>query len=80
MIWARLARSRGLEPDGRVDKVVRATDMVNVCMMVHAMRTIETDTERKDRIIADFRSAMSELRCVGSERLLRFGSACRSST
>lgn len=47
--------------------------MVNVCMMVHAMRTIETDTERKDRIIADFRSAMSELRCVGSERLLRFG-------
>jgi DNA-binding MarR family transcriptional regulator len=37
------------------------------------MRTIDVDTELKDRIIADFRTAMAELRCIGSERLLRLG-------
>ena len=41
--------------------------------MVHLMRTIDVDRELKDRIIADFRSAMAELRCIGSERLLRLG-------
>lgn len=37
------------------------------------MRTIDVDSSLKDRIIADFRSAMAELRCMGSERLLRLG-------
>lgn len=37
------------------------------------MRTIDVDSSVKDRIIADFRSAMAELRCMGSERLLRLG-------
>lgn len=37
------------------------------------MRTIDVDSTLKDRIIADFRSAMAELRCIGSERLLRLG-------
>lgn len=37
------------------------------------MRTIDVDSTLKDRIIADFRSAMAELRCMGSERLLRLG-------
>ena len=42
-------------------------------MIVHLMRTIVVDAELKDRIIADFKSAMAELRCIGSERLLRMG-------
>ncbi|MEX1172037.1 MAG: MarR family transcriptional regulator [Chloroflexota bacterium] len=37
------------------------------------MRTIDADHEVKDRIIADFREAMAELRCIGSERLVRLG-------
>ncbi len=41
--------------------------------MVHLMRTIDVDHDLKDRIIADFRAAMAELRCMGSERLLRLG-------
>ena len=32
-----------------------------------------TIIEVKDRIIGDFRSAMAELRCIGSDRLLRLG-------
>lgn len=54
-------------------------------MMVHVTRTIDSDAktakraasdptgEVKDRIIGDFRSAMAELRCIGSDRLLRLG-------
>jgi DNA-binding MarR family transcriptional regulator len=56
-----------------VDKMVDVDGMVNLSMMVHLMRTIDIDTERKDRIIADFRAAMAELRCISSERLLRLG-------
>ena len=37
------------------------------------MRTIDADQGLKDRIITDFRAAMAELRCIGSERLLRIG-------
>lgn len=47
--------------------------MVHLDMMIHPMRTIDVDRELKDRIIANFRSAMAELRCIGSERLLRLG-------
>lgn len=51
-------------------------NIVCVAMMVHIMRTIEAaraDDATKDRIIADFRGAMAELRCVGSEKLVRMG-------
>lgn len=53
--------------------MVDIDSIVKVDMMVHLMRTIDADRELKDRIIADFRSAMAELRCIGSERLLRLG-------
>jgi DNA-binding MarR family transcriptional regulator len=47
--------------------------IIKLDMIVHLVRTIVVDTELKDRIIADFKSAMAELRCIGSERLLRMG-------
>jgi DNA-binding MarR family transcriptional regulator len=47
--------------------------IIKLDMIVHLMRTIVVDAELKDRIIADFKSAMAELRCIGSERLLRMG-------
>jgi DNA-binding MarR family transcriptional regulator len=53
--------------------MVDVDGIINVGMMIHLMRTIDVDRELKDRIIADFRSAMAELRCLGSERLLRMG-------
>jgi DNA-binding MarR family transcriptional regulator len=37
------------------------------------MRTIDADQGLKDRIITHFRAAMAELRCIGSERLVRIG-------
>lgn len=54
-------------------------------MIVRVTRTIETNTTaptptpqhaadpRADGIVADFRATMTELKCVGSERLLRQG-------
>ena len=46
-------------------------------MIVRVTRTIEparTDADpRTDTILADFRATMTELKCVGSERLLRQG-------
>lgn len=53
--------------------MVVVDSIINAHMMVHLMRTIEGDDALKDRIIADFRSMMAELRCMGSERLLRLG-------
>lgn len=47
--------------------------IIKMDMIVHLMRTIAVDAELKDRIIVDFKSAMAELRCIGSERLLRMG-------
>ena len=51
--------------------------MVRVYMIVCVTRTIEparTDTDaRTDTILADFRATLAELKCVGSERLLRHG-------
>lgn len=50
--------------------------IVDVDMMVEMARTTQAtraDVETKDRIIADFRGAMVELRCIGSERLVRLG-------
>ncbi len=47
--------------------------IIKVGMIIHLMRTIVVDAQLKDRIIADFKSAMAELRCIGSERLLRMG-------
>jgi MarR family transcriptional regulator, organic hydroperoxide resistance regulator len=48
-------------------------------MIVHVKQSIDTpavygtDAERRDRIIADFGAAIAELRCIGSERLVRAG-------
>ena len=53
--------------------MVALDSIVKARIIVHLMRTIDVDDQLKDRIIADFRSAMAELRCIGSERLLRLG-------
>jgi DNA-binding MarR family transcriptional regulator len=53
--------------------MVDVDSIIKVDMIVHLMRTIDLDRVLKDRIIADFRTAMAELRCIGSERLLRLG-------
>lgn len=53
--------------------MVAVDSIIHIDMMVHLVRTIDPDIALKDRIIADFRSAMAELRCIGSERLLRLG-------
>ena len=45
-------------------------------MIIHVNRTIDVtriEDQTKDRIIADFRGAMAELRCIGSEKLVRVG-------
>jgi DNA-binding MarR family transcriptional regulator len=53
--------------------MVEVDSIIQFGRIVHLMRTIDVDSALKDRIIADFRSAMAELRCMGSERLLRLG-------
>ena len=53
--------------------MVEVDSIINLCSIINVMRTIDVDSALKDRIIADFRSAMAELRCMGSERLLRLG-------
>ncbi len=52
--------------------------MIVIRMMVHVPRTIPPSTRTttsvaKAAIIADFRASMGELKCIGSERLLRQG-------
>jgi DNA-binding MarR family transcriptional regulator len=51
--------------------------MILPTLIIHFMRTIEPvpagDRERIEGIIADFRRALLELRCIGSERLIRHG-------
>ncbi|MEO5885639.1 MAG: MarR family transcriptional regulator [Candidatus Limnocylindrales bacterium] len=41
--------------------------------MARTIDAIRIDDATKDRIIADFRGAMAELRCIGSEKLVRLG-------
>jgi len=56
--------------------MVAVDSIIDVDMMVQMARTIQAtkaDAQTKDRIIADFRGAMVELRCIGSERLVRLG-------
>lgn len=56
--------------------MVAIDKIVCVGMMIDMNRTIDVtriDDQTKDRIIADFRGAMSELRCIGSEKLVRVG-------
>lgn len=56
--------------------MVAIDKIVCVGMMIHVNRTIDVtriDDQTKDRIIADFRGAMAELRCIGSEKLVRVG-------
>ena len=54
-----------------VDRMVRSGTML------HVMRTIPdrpaVGGDIADRIIADFRATTAELRCIGSERLVRMG-------
>jgi len=52
--------------------------MIVMAMMVHVSRTITPSTNSstavaKGAIIADFRASIGELKCIGSERLLRQG-------
>jgi len=49
-----------------VDEIVRAS------MMVHMIRRM-TPAEAKATIVADFKASIGELRCLGSERLVRLG-------
>lgn len=56
--------------------MVAIDKIVCVGMMIDMNRTIDAtriDDQTKDRIIADFRGAMAELRCIGSEKLVRVG-------
>lgn len=56
--------------------MVAIDKIVCVDMMIDMSRTIDVtriDDQTKDRIIADFRGAMAELRCIGSEKLVRVG-------
>ncbi len=58
--------------------MVGVDEMIWMNMMVHVPRTIISSTRptrsvAKAAIIADFRASMGELKCIGSERLLRQG-------
>ncbi len=58
--------------------MVGVDEMIVMGMMVHVPRTIPPSTRTttsvaKAAIIADFRASMGELKCIGSERLLRQG-------
>ena len=56
--------------------MIAVDTIVCVGMMIHVNRTTDVtriDDQTKDRIIADFRGAMAELRCIGSEKLVRLG-------
>jgi DNA-binding MarR family transcriptional regulator len=61
--------------------MVRVDRMVRFSMIVHMTRTMverspapaDPATVAKAGIIADFRATMGELKCVGSERLVRLG-------
>jgi DNA-binding MarR family transcriptional regulator len=50
-----------------VDKIIK------VLRIVRVSRTTSPDHALRDRIIVDLRAAMAELRCIGSERLMRVG-------
>ena len=50
--------------------------MVHMIMMVHVTRTIDQATaadDLADRIIADYRAFMGQMKCAMSERLVRLG-------
>ena len=56
--------------------MVAIDKIVCMAMMFHVNRTIDVtriEDQTKDRIIAEFRGAMAELRCIGSEKLVRVG-------
>ena len=57
--------------------MVHLDDIIDLGMMVHVTRTIPrgqtVSPDTTDRIIADFGAAMGELRCIGSERLVKAG-------
>jgi len=57
--------------------MVRVDDIVRGSMIVHVVRSTAagaaTNTDVKATIVADFRASMGELKCVGSERLVRLG-------
>ncbi len=58
--------------------MVGVDEMIVMDMMVHVSRTNTPSTRptrsvAKAAIIADFRASMGELKCIGSERLLRQG-------
>ena len=53
------------------DVIIDCDMIVNVTRTIDRKQTVYPDTI--DRIIADFGAAMGELRCIGSERLVKAG-------
>jgi DNA-binding MarR family transcriptional regulator len=57
--------------------MVRVDEIVRRSMIVHVMRSMATNVpatgDVKSTIVADFHASMAELKCVGSERLVRLG-------
>jgi len=48
--------------------------MIRMCMIVHMARSMVTDLQpTKARVIADLHAAFGEVKCIGSERLVRLG-------
>src|ERR1700675_3001019 len=48
--------------------------MIRMCMIVHMARSMVTDLQpTKARVVADLRASFGEVKCIGSERLVRLG-------
>ena len=55
----------------RIDEIVRRSMIVHVIRSMGATEPSAPDV--KSTIVADFQASMGELKCVGSERLVRLG-------
>ena len=55
----------------QIETIFGVDRMVNLVGIFHSMRTITPTTDLEDEIIANFREAFAELRCLGSERMHR---------
>jgi DNA-binding MarR family transcriptional regulator len=55
----------------QIETIFGVDRMVKSVGIFHSMRTITSTTDLEDEIIANFREAFAELRCLGSERMHR---------
>jgi DNA-binding MarR family transcriptional regulator len=53
--------------------MVHIDEIVLASMIINAMRSMTPTGETKAAIVADVRAAIGELKCIGSERLVRLG-------